>query len=50
VRVEDFGATLSFALNETMSDPSERVRCVGAKQLKADYKGDLDGACLERKY
>jgi hypothetical protein len=43
------GTALDININETMSDPSERVRCTVAKLLKVTYKGDLDDACLERK-
>ena len=43
------GTSLLININETMSDPSERVRCVVAKTLKLTYKGDLDDACLARK-
>ncbi|MCA9590869.1 MAG: hypothetical protein KC657_36480 [Myxococcales bacterium] len=44
------GATLVVGINDTMDDPSERVRCVAAKAMKVTYKGDLDAACAKRKH
>ncbi len=48
--VSDWGPTLAIDINETMSDPSERVRCTVAKSLAVTYKGDLDDKCLDRKH
>jgi hypothetical protein len=44
------GAAIHVWTNIEMPDPSERARCVIAQQLQLKYKGDLDKACLQRKY